>query len=426
MGETAPADQRSTGSKILRLLGLGGDLGPVSSLPQPSRNPHLAARQILLDRMGEFLITHDLEISPQNLLCLHAAFSGADLNMARKLAERQSSGEAMTQEWLDSLAEGLAPVLVKNPDLDRLVAKLESAVSSFTQTTRTAHSVAADYNSELARHAETIDDSEVTGQMLSSLAELTKAMLERTRQVEHDMKRSEREAVSLRKSLEKAQREAEIDHLTGLPNRRAFEALLSTHYRAAQMAIEPLSVALCDIDHFKAVNDRHGHDAGDRVIQAIGQVLVRVTDEKCHVARHGGEEFVMLFRGMTKREAQVKLDEARTVMAARRFVNRMTDEPIDMITFSGGIADVFAYADPRAALRAADEALYRAKEGGATGSNWRKLCAPVQQVRGFALVIKQDRPQLRRPCGRVYLVRRARRASGPRWPRPSDLALSRR
>jgi diguanylate cyclase len=72
----------------------------------------------------------------------------------------------------------------------------------------------------------------------------------------------------------------------------------------------------------------------------------------------------MLFRGLTKREAQQRLDEAREAMAARNFVNRATDEPIGKITFSGGVADVFAFPDTRTALRAADEALYRAKEQG--------------------------------------------------------------
>jgi diguanylate cyclase len=71
---------------------------------------------------------------------------------------------------------------------------------------------------------------------------------------------------------------------------------LEREYREAQREIDALSVALCDIDHFKRINDVHGHDAGDREIQAIGVVLARISDEKCHVARHGGEEFVVLFR----------------------------------------------------------------------------------------------------------------------------------
>src|SRR3546814_14337675 len=106
-------------------------------------------------------------------------------------------------------------------------------------------------------------------------------------------------------------RDAELDYLTGLPNRRAFELLLDRHHKEARAALEPLSVAFCDIDEFKKVNDLHGHEAGDRVIKAIADTLARISNDHCHVARHGGEEFVMLFRGLTPTEAAAKPDDAR-------------------------------------------------------------------------------------------------------------------
>lgn len=72
----------------------------------------------------------------------------------------------------------------------------------------------------------------------------------------------------------------------------------------------------------------------------------------------------MLFRGVSLSEAHKKLDGLREQMAERRLRNRKTDEPLGQITFSAGIADVFDFPDPRAALKAADEALYAAKQGG--------------------------------------------------------------
>jgi adhesin transport system outer membrane protein len=115
---------------------------------------------------------------------------------------------------------------------------------------------------------------------------------------------------------------------------------------------------------FKKVNDLHGHEAGDRVIKAIADTLARISDDRCHVARHGGEEFVMLFRGLTPTQAAQRLDEAREGLAERRLINRKTDEPFGQITFSGGVADVFGYGETRGALKAADDALYKAKAGG--------------------------------------------------------------
>jgi diguanylate cyclase len=89
------------------------------------------------------------------------------------------------------------------------------------------------------------------------------------------------------------------------------------------------------------------------VLRNVATALTRISDDRCHVARHGGEEFVVLLRGRSLHQAWELLDDARSALAERRMVNRATDMPIGKVTFSAGIADVFSFADPRA-LRAAD------------------------------------------------------------------------
>lgn len=328
--------------------GVGNDLGK-------------QARRELMAAITAFLLDNDLALTPDNLLLAHGAFCGANPRLARQIAARVEAGEPVTQEWLDEIS---ATQKHDNSDLERLIARLESNLDGFSKATRSARTATTKYNAKLEEHVAELDEAGEAGQIISNLTDLAKAMLSRTRKVEDEMRRSEEEAKALRQSLARAKRDAELDHLTGLPNRRAFEALLDRHYREARAAIEPLCVAFCDIDHFKRINDTHGHDTGDRVIQAIAESLALISNDNCHVARHGGEEFVMLFRGSTLAEAQVRLDETRARLSSRNFVNRKTDEDIGQITFSGGVADVFAYADPRAALRAADEALYRAKQAG--------------------------------------------------------------
>jgi diguanylate cyclase len=93
-------------------------------------------------------------------------------------------------------------------------------------------------------------------------------------------------------------------------------------------------------------------------------VLAKSSNDNCHVSRHGGEEFVLLFRGLTPSEAKARLDAAREELGGRRLHNRDTNQPFGQITFSAGIANVFAHPDPREALKAADEALFRAKQNG--------------------------------------------------------------
>jgi len=368
MSTSIDSSAQSSGS-ILGWLGRRGSAAKSESAPSNGGAAHggaldvgKEARRQLMDAITQFLLDNGLEITPANLLAAHGAFSGNNPRLARQINRRFEGGEAINQEWLDEV--NAATGKDKDDSLERLISRLENNLEVFAKSTKAASTATQNYGVELEQHVAELDQISDTGVIISNLADIAKTMLARTRKVEDSMRRSEEEAKSLRQSLARAKRDAEIDHLTGLPNRRAFETLLDKHYREAQAAIEPLSVAFCDIDHFKRINDTHGHDTGDRVIQAIGESLSAISNDNCHVARHGGEEFVMLFRGLSASQAQQRLDELRDRFSQRKFVNRDTDEPMGQITFSGGVADVFGYPDARAALKAADEALYRAKESG--------------------------------------------------------------
>ncbi|PKP87330.1 MAG: GGDEF domain-containing protein [Alphaproteobacteria bacterium HGW-Alphaproteobacteria-17] len=355
--------------RLLDWLGLRrGQGAPVAGQNAPpdgsvTRDLAQLARHQLIGTIMAFLVDNDLDVSPGNLLIAHAAFSGMNPPLARQITARSQSAEGITQQWLNELGEQSGS-RADHADLDRLMTRLETNLEAFQVHAKEARTVTSDYGSELEQHVDDLEQLQKTGRIVSSLADLTRVMLERTRKAEDNMRKSEDEAKALRRSLERAKRDAELDFLTGLPNRRAFEILLDRHYKEARAACEPLSVAFCDIDEFKKVNDLHGHEAGDRVIKAIADTLARISDDRCHVARHGGEEFVMLFRGLTPTQAAERLDDAREALAGRRLINRKTDEPFGQITFSGGVADVFGYGETRGALKAADEALYKAKAGG--------------------------------------------------------------
>ncbi|MDE2405017.1 MAG: GGDEF domain-containing protein [Sphingomonadales bacterium] len=335
----------------------GGDAGHGAVAPGHE------ARCDLLERISEFLLRNGLDVTPRNLLIAHAAFSGTCLGLARKLTVAQSAG-TITQEWLDATVADDPDLADSKSALDELRAMLDHSLTTFGETARQASTATGEYGAALSDHASRIDGLGGGAVDIGELARLTHAMIERTRAMEAEMQRTAKEADGLRKKLARAQRDADIDHLTGLPNRRAFETVYEREYREARAAVDTLSIAICDIDKFKRINDEHGHETGDRVIQAIGEVLAQISNDRCHVSRHGGEEFVLLFRGLTTEEAKQQLDFARETFGQRHFVNRHTDEPIGYITFSAGVANVFAYDEPRAALHAADEALYLAKDGG--------------------------------------------------------------
>ncbi|MCJ2186925.1 GGDEF domain-containing protein [Novosphingobium beihaiensis] len=343
------------------LLGLGRNAeGPDSGKPHGKASGASArdlARQQLIDDIGTFLIGNDLDISEANLTAAFGICSGSTPAVAQKYTELRAEGHPVTQTWIDEQRGGTSDTIARIAD------KLDRSLEDFASTSRDARKTAAQYSSEMQVHVEKASEMQEREE-IRNLATLAMAMLERTQHLEQEMHRSEREAAALRRRLAKARRDADHDHLTGLPNRRAFEGLLTRQYAEAERRHEALSVAFCDIDNFKRINDIHGHDTGDRVIQAIAGALAKISDDNCHVARHGGEEFVMLFRGLDKVEAALRLDEVRETFAKRSFVNRQSDEPIGQISFSAGVADVFAYPSSRDALKAADVALYAAKAQG--------------------------------------------------------------
>ncbi|MEZ5710847.1 MAG: GGDEF domain-containing protein [Blastomonas sp.] len=198
----------------------------------------------------------------------------------------------------------------------------------------------------------------------NALLKITKQMLSSTKKARDSLAESTEKLAAMRSKLDEANNMAQSDQLTGLPNRWAFEKQFTAATIRAKEKFEPLSVAFIDIDHFKKVNDTHGHEAGDRVLQLVAKHLDRYTNGQCHLARHGGEEFVIVLEGHTAREAKELMDQAREELAEKSLVNKDTGDSIGQVTFSGGVADYNPSESSRQLLRNADSALYKAKNGG--------------------------------------------------------------
>ena len=163
------------------------------------------------------------------------------------------------------------------------------------------------------------------------------------------------------------------DELTGLPGRRAFNIVM------AQLG-GTYAIAMCDVDHFKKFNDTYGHDTGDQVLRMVAAELSQVGGGG-RAFRYGGEEFLVLFRGRSAKEAAPFAESLRRSIADRGFVLRSPDRPAHKpgpatetkqtsgprvnISISIGIAERSTrHSTPELVLDAADATLYRAKEAG--------------------------------------------------------------
>lgn len=196
-----------------------------------------------------------------------------------------------------------------------------------------------------------------------------------TARLSHIRHRLSQQREALERALAQLEAIATRDELTGLPNRRQMQALMDQELLRSLRHPHDFCIALLDLDHFKRVNDTHGHAAGDAVLRAVAETARRQVRQGELLARHGGEEFIIL-------AMDCRLDEAR--LAAERLRQALADTPIALnggatlrVTASFGLAcaEARAVVDLDGLYRAADHALYRAK---AEGRN--RVCSADEQA----------------------------------------------
>ena len=198
---------------------------------------------------------------------------------------------------------------------------------------------------------------------IGNVIALLDACNETNRECRSAMQDADEEIDRLRVELERAQHSANIDDLTRLYNRAMF-------YRELKRRIESpgetakLCVVLCDLDHFKLINDRFGHLMGDRVLQRIGALLLQQSRTGTLAARYGGEEFALLLPDTNLDGGVLFAERLRSEIGQMRIKIRNSDTVLERLTASFGVACCRADDSAETLFERADRALYLAKELG--------------------------------------------------------------
>jgi two-component system, cell cycle response regulator len=176
--------------------------------------------------------------------------------------------------------------------------------------------------------------------------------------------RRKRYQEALKSQYQRSVSMALTDGLTGLYNRHYLNTHLENMVRQSMANTKNLALMIMDMDHFKTVNDTHGHDAGDRVLKQLADVIVRASRSTDLAARFGGEEFVMLMPETDPLAALGAANRIRELVAGTDFVINNEGQTIQR-TVSIGVASLLSEGDsPEGLLKRADEALYSAKNSG--------------------------------------------------------------
>lgn len=198
----------------------------------------------------------------------------------------------------------------------------------------------------------------------SNLLVETRRMQEANNDLERNLEAAREDIAALQRDLEDVRREALLDPLTKIFNRKAFDDGLIRATESARSDNAPLCLLLLDIDYFKRFNDTWGHQTGDQVLRLVAMTLKSNIKGKDIAARYGGEEFAAILPETDLEGAIIVAENIRKAIQAKELLKRSTNEKLGRVTASFGVALFRADDTPSSIIDRADRCLYAAKHNG--------------------------------------------------------------
>ncbi|HHJ17405.1 MAG TPA: GGDEF domain-containing protein [Gammaproteobacteria bacterium] len=208
---------------------------------------------------------------------------------------------------------------------------------------------------------ESADDIRDIRKVVRTLMTDTRKMSESNSSTAGSLKERAAEIDKLRAELDRVRKEAVRDPLTGLSNRRAFDERLAESLEETLLQMKSICLLMVDVDHFKEVNDKHGHQIGDKILQYIAVVLKKNFKGKDLVARFGGDEFAVIVENSPRSGVQRVAETIREQIDESNLKRTDTGEPLGKVSVSIGYDCARPEDTPASILDRADKALYQAK-----------------------------------------------------------------
>ncbi|HVW69197.1 MAG TPA: GGDEF domain-containing protein [Steroidobacteraceae bacterium] len=293
----------------------------------------------------------------------HAA--GINSKLSHVLDERLSAGAPITDA---DVARYYSEYIVARDGeaIERIQQRLLEVLTETRSAVSETGTHAAQFGQSLDQHArrlQQLDSMERLQNIVSDLLAETVQMRVMNVALARQLDSSSQEVLTLTQRLEQVQAQALKDPLTGLLNRRGFEhAIVELEAQFPQM--RGVALLLADVDHFKQINDLHGHLAGDQILRAIAQVVRARTKGADISARLGGDEFAVLLPNTSVEGAVVLAEQIRTTLLQGRLRRVGRAANVENVTLSVGVAHAGTGMRLEQLLERADKALYEAKRAG--------------------------------------------------------------
>ncbi len=278
---------------------------------------------------------------------------------ASHVAENLAVAKRATLVFADAERAHLAD---RDAELQRIIAVLTEGLGAIAKGSAAYHREMLDSGSRFEAASKLSDLVKVRAAITTEVRALREVVTERQVQDAQATAALRAEVQQLRTRVEKATHAARVDPLTQAANRAAFDEELARRCTTAATTGEGFALLLADIDHFKAINDTHGHPVGDRVLNALVTFLRDRVRRDDMIARWGGEEFAVLLPGASLRVAFAK---AKTLVGELAERDWTIDQARTLrFTASFGVVAWSAGDEPAAMVERVDQALYAAKRGG--------------------------------------------------------------
>ena len=323
---------------------------------------HRFARRAL-----ESMEAHRVWPTPLNYeLWLHMlAEPGGEL--ATEIRRLLDAREPITDHLSEELASQHLPRLRLNEEIRDAGDQLSRQLASIALAIETARTSNETYGRTLAGAQQELDgpsDAKGLKRLVDHLAFATGRVHQENGALERRLAQSTQEVRSLREHLEQVRRDAMTDALTLLSNRKAFDEALGRACAEADEVGVAVTLAMLDIDHFKAFNDTWGHQTGDQVIRYVGSIIGKIGALPRVSARYGGEEFAVLFPTETLVRGHQAVEAMRTEISSRNLKRRSTNDDLGVVTVSAGVAQRRPGESAAELMERADAALYVSKRAG--------------------------------------------------------------
>ncbi|MCB2112906.1 MAG: diguanylate cyclase [Parvularculaceae bacterium] len=309
-----------------------------------------------------------LAASPRNLELWLMLIEGKSPSLARDAQRLSDDDGVITQEDADKLYDIHIVRQGLSRDVVDLIQRFEDEMGKISDAVESS-GMNVTGNSEKLRFLtmelkRSAADNPAVGALMDGVLSVAKSVREANERLEQQLANSSDEVDTLRRNIENIQQEAMLDPLTGVKNRKTFDAEIERMARVANESGEPLVLIMADVDHFKKFNDKWGHQTGDHVLRLVAEVMNANVKGQDVLARYGGEEFAVILPGTSLPNAVMLANRIRASVESRRLKKRRTDEDLGVITLSMGAA-VYRWGDtPDSFIERADKCLYAAKRRG--------------------------------------------------------------